>query len=240
MGLSAQSACMKPTIRIIGGEIHRVVDAAELELANSGQYYQQGGLIVAVTTDPGTQETRVQDMRQSALVRALAGVASWEKYDARAQDWVRTDPPARHAAVLYDSIVYRHLPVIKGLARQPYLRSGGKNAYQQARRALMPDSRDMWDEAVEDEEYPANAEGLEDFIDKVLWSICYRMEKEARYQAEIKAQTFGEGLKPQQLEKLNRYEIHLDRKFERTLAMLLKLKDIRIRSNVNSQNTQNY
>ena len=66
------------------------------------------------------------------------------------------------------------------------------------------------------------------------------MEKEARYQAEIKAQTFGEGLKPQQLEKLNRYEIHLDRKFERTLAMLLKLKDIRIRSNVNSQNTQNY
>jgi hypothetical protein len=28
------------------------------------------------------------------------------------------------------------------------------------------------------------------------------------------------------LEKLNRYETHLDRKFERTLAMLLKLKDL--------------
>ncbi|MEF8724022.1 MAG: hypothetical protein V5B30_16010 [Candidatus Accumulibacter delftensis] len=29
------------------------------------------------------------------------------------------------------------------------------------------------------------------------------------------------------LEKLNRYETHLDRKFERTLAMLLKLKSLR-------------
>jgi hypothetical protein len=28
------------------------------------------------------------------------------------------------------------------------------------------------------------------------------------------------------LEKLNRYETHLDRKFERTLAMLLKLKQL--------------
>jgi len=29
------------------------------------------------------------------------------------------------------------------------------------------------------------------------------------------------------LEKLSRYETHLDRKFERTLAMLIKLKDLR-------------
>jgi len=29
------------------------------------------------------------------------------------------------------------------------------------------------------------------------------------------------------VEKLSRYETHLDRKFERTLAMLIKLKDLR-------------
>ena len=125
LDLNVNSVRMKPTIRVVSGDIHRVVDAAELELANAGRFYQQGGLIVTVTTDPGTFETRVQDVRQPALVRALAGVASWEKYDARAEDWVRTDPPARHAGVLYDSIEYRHLPVIKGLARQPYLRSDG-------------------------------------------------------------------------------------------------------------------
>ena len=32
---------------------------------------------------------------------------------------------------------------------------------------------------------------------------------------------------PYRLEKLSRYETHLDRKFERTLAMLIKLKDLR-------------
>jgi hypothetical protein len=47
------------------------------------------------------------------------------------------------------------------------------------------------------------------------------------FTAAIKAQTLGEGLRPQLLENLNRYETHLDRKFERTLAMLLKLKDLR-------------
>jgi hypothetical protein len=53
------------------------------------------------------------------------------------------------------------------------------------------------------------------------------MEKEARYHDAIKAQALGEGLQVYRLEKLNRYETHLDRKFERTLAMLLKLKELR-------------
>lgn len=52
------------------------------------------------------------------------------------------------------------------------------------------------------------------------------MLKEAQL-TPFKAQTLGEGLRAHQLEKLNRYEIHLDRKFERTLAMLLRLKALR-------------
>ena len=40
-------------------------------------------------------------------------------------------------------------------------------------------------------------------------------------------QALGEGLQAYKLEKLSRYETHLDRKFERTLAMLIKLKDLR-------------
>lgn len=53
------------------------------------------------------------------------------------------------------------------------------------------------------------------------------MEREARFTPAIKSQILGEGLQAYRLEKLNRYETHLDRKFERTLAMLLKLKDLR-------------
>ena len=107
------------------------------------------------------------------------------------------------------------------------LRKGGPNAYAKARRALIQESRDWWDQHVEEEEHPATAEGLAEFIRETLEPICLRMEREARFTPAIKAQILGEGLQAHRLEKLNRYETHLDRKFERTLAMLLKLKDLR-------------
>lgn len=107
------------------------------------------------------------------------------------------------------------------------LRREGANAYDKALRALLPDSRGWWEQYVEEEEYTATAEGLEAFIREHLEPLCIGMEKEARHHEAIKAQTLGEGLQAYRLEKLNRYETHLDRKFERTLAMLLKLKQLR-------------
>ena len=107
------------------------------------------------------------------------------------------------------------------------LRRGGTTAYDKALRALLPDSRNWWQEYVEEEEYPATAEGLAEFIGVHLDPICRSMEAEARHHEAIKAQALGEGLQVHRLEKLTRYETHLDRKFERTLAMLVKLKALR-------------
>lgn len=107
------------------------------------------------------------------------------------------------------------------------LRRGSVNAYEKALRALLPDSRDWWQEYVDDAEYPATAEGLAEFIREHLEPACIGLEKEARHHEAIKAQTLGEGLQVFRLEKLTRYETHLDRKFERTLAMLVKLKALR-------------
>ncbi|MGZ8183062.1 MAG: hypothetical protein ACXWT1_13985 [Methylobacter sp.] len=107
------------------------------------------------------------------------------------------------------------------------LRKGGPNSYEKARRTLIPESRDWWDDHVEEESYPATVEGIAQFIQEALMPICIRMEYEARSQPAIKAQALGEGLQAHRLEKLNRYETHLDRKFERTLAMLLKMKELR-------------
>lgn len=64
-------------------------------------------------------------------------------------------------------------------------------------------------------------------VGETLEPICIRMEKEARHQPALKVQTLGEGLQARQMEKLNRYEMHLDRKVERTLAILVKLKELR-------------
>ena len=107
------------------------------------------------------------------------------------------------------------------------LQRGGASAYDKALKALLPDSRDWWQNYVDEEEYPATADGLAEFIRDHLEPLCLGVDKEARHHAAIKAQTLGEGLQAHRLEKLNRYETHLDRKFERTLAMLLKLKDLR-------------
>lgn len=107
------------------------------------------------------------------------------------------------------------------------LRKGGTQAYEKALRALLPDSRDWWCSHVQEEEYTADAEGLAIFIDEHLSPLCYQQEKESRHHDAIVNQTLGEGLQAFRLEQLSRYETHLDRKFERTLAMLVKLKDLR-------------
>jgi len=105
--------------------LHRVVDAAERELAAAGRHYQRGGLIASVVTDPGTGETRIQPTSPNALMRALSSCATWERFDARTNDFVVTDPPAKHVNVLFDGEVYVHLPVLRSIARQPYLRPDG-------------------------------------------------------------------------------------------------------------------
>jgi hypothetical protein len=40
-------------------------------------------------------------------------------------------------------------------------------------------------------------------------------------------QAFGEALDSDKLERLGRYEVHLDRKLERMLTMLFRLKELR-------------
>lgn len=106
------------------------------------------------------------------------------------------------------------------------LRRGGAQAYKKALQALLPHTRDWFDEQVDDGEHTADAEGLHAFlIERIPTSS--RLMEEYKFQSAIQAQTFGEGLQPHRLEKLNRYETHIDRKFERTLAMLLKMKELR-------------
>jgi hypothetical protein len=52
-------------------------------------------------------------------------------------------------------------------------------------------------------------------------------KKELANRPLIREQAFGESLDPDKLERLARYEVHLDRKLERTLSMLFRLKELR-------------
>ena len=108
------------------------------------------------------------------------------------------------------------------------LRKAAKGAYKKAVAALLPDSQEMWRKAVVAEQYIGNAQGLRSYLDEVLYPLIIQIDKEARYHEDIKNQALGQGLVAYKLQQLSRYETHLDRKFERTLGMLMKLKEMRI------------
>ena len=126
LGVHNDQARHKPVIRVVAGDLHRVVDAAEKELANRGRHYQAGGLIVSVATDPASGDPAIVPTSPPALTRELSVAATWEKFDGRAGDWVRCDPPARHAGILFDAQNFRYLPPLAGVARQPYFRADGE------------------------------------------------------------------------------------------------------------------
>jgi hypothetical protein len=125
LAVSFRQAKHKPSIKTEAGELARIVDAAELLLADTKRYYQRGGLIVGVHTEPETNQTSIKPVSLPGLTRALSGAAIWTRYDARADADVVCDPPARHITVLHDSEAYNHLPALAGLARQPHLRADG-------------------------------------------------------------------------------------------------------------------
>lgn len=120
LDVTVAQARHKPVIRVIAGDMHCVIDAGEKELANRGRHYQAGGLIVSIVTDPVSGDPSIIPTSVQSLTRELSVTASWEKYDARADDWVRCDPPARHTAIFYDAQQYQYLPPLSGVVRQPY------------------------------------------------------------------------------------------------------------------------
>ena len=124
LGIGNEQARHKPVIRIVAGDLHRVVDAAEKVLAARGRHYQAGGLIVSVSTDPISGDPSIVPLSSPALTREMSAAATWEKFDGRAKDWVRCDPPTRHIAILADAKTFHHLPPLAGVARQPYFREG--------------------------------------------------------------------------------------------------------------------
>ena len=82
---------------------------------------------------------------------------------------------------------------------------------------------------MDDEEEPFSPDGqsLRRFIEQKVLRCLETRRKELSSRPLIGEQAFGESLDPDKLEHLARHEVHLDRKLERTLAMLLRLKELR-------------
>jgi hypothetical protein len=116
------------------------------------------------------------------------------------------------------------------------LASPSPSTYSRALAALRDDIRAWWQEQLSwapedyDEErkpYGADIESLKRFLEDEVLSWYEKRHLELEYRPLIREQAFGEAVNPDQLERLARYEVHLDRKLERTIFMLLKLRELR-------------
>lgn len=116
------------------------------------------------------------------------------------------------------------------------LGSRRNDAYEAALTALREDTRDWWtdvlardpDELDEGEEVAtADPDGLRRFLEGEVLPWFESRKQELTNRPLIREQAFGESLDPDKLERLGRYEVHLDRKLERTLSMLIRLQDLR-------------
>jgi hypothetical protein len=116
------------------------------------------------------------------------------------------------------------------------LDAGANDAFQSALGALPEETQEWWNESIEpkskarDEDgrrYTADAASLLRFLqdDVMPWLARYRVQLANR--CLVREQAFGETMDPEKLERLGRYEVHLDRKLERMLAMLFRLKELR-------------
>ena len=112
------------------------------------------------------------------------------------------------------------------------LEARADGAYEQALAHLLQGTCEWWEDVLSnpeegEEPYTPDAAGLMRFLQEKVgpWYDGRRQELENR--PLLRSQALGQALEPDRLEGLARYEVHLDRKLERTLAMLIKLKDLR-------------
>ena len=114
------------------------------------------------------------------------------------------------------------------------------STYSRALRALREDTRVWWegqltwelDDYDEDQlPYQADGKSLKHFLESEVLPWYEKRTHELACRPLIRAQAFGEAFDPHRLDRLARYEVHLDRKLERMLAMLFKLQELRRTAN---------
>jgi hypothetical protein len=130
----------------------------------------------------------------------------------------------------------RELEEDKAMTRRALdlLDSMRNNRYEAALAALREDTHEWWADMLarhpdKQGEEPATADevGLRRFLEDEVLPWYESREKELANRPLIREQAFGEALDPDKLERLGRYEVHLDRKLERMLTVLLRLRDLR-------------
>ena len=97
---------------------------------------------------------------------------------------------------------------------------------------IVAGTREWWLETLEDwaeepePEHEATIEGLIGWLEGAAITYFRKRDVELVNREMIREHALGEALTANVFEGLARYEVHLDRKLERTLTMLIRLQDL--------------
>jgi hypothetical protein len=118
------------------------------------------------------------------------------------------------------------------------LKRGGQNAYERALAALHEDTRSWWQDALAGEDddedkdadeeldpWCAEAPSLQRFLEVKVLPWYEQQRREIGQRPLIRGQALGAAVVGADLERLGRYETHLDRKLQRLLGLLLRLQE---------------
>jgi hypothetical protein len=122
-----------PVIRLIDGQLPRITLEAEAALLTADlSIYQRGQLVVRpikpklkAADDHETFGWRLRRLDVPYLVHAFTKSARFERFDARAKDWVDKDCPKRLAETYLSLAGTWKLPVLVGIVNTPFLRRDG-------------------------------------------------------------------------------------------------------------------
>ena len=121
------------------------------------------------------------------------------------------------------------------LAALEILATNRNRAYEDALEVLHDSTREAWSEQLswmpddyEESVTPYSPDGasLQKYLNTEIMSWYEGQRAQIIAQPQVRAQALGESLDPDKLERLGRYETHLDRKLERTLSTLIRLQEL--------------
>ena len=112
------------------------------------------------------------------------------------------------------------------------LQAGGSKAYEEALALLREDSRDWWQQVLEDEpsRFREDAEGLAEFINVEIMPWYVRQNAIARYRPDVRLQAWGESLPVRTMSQLHLLDERLQRTVARALQQLLALQKSRAKA----------
>lgn len=161
-------------------------------------------------SDTSNNDTVTQ--RANVMYGGRAEISSREALRAPAEDDAPDHADASEDTTMTDAAI-------------ALLEANGPDAYAQAMVALRDDTREWWEnEMEEDERYKPEAESLLGFLLVHARPKVQRIEADMALRPHIRLQAWGESLDPQRMDRLMQLDERLTRQYEKLLGMLERVR----------------